>query len=168
MLDTVLDAVVFALRAEGLNAFREFPERRADLKCGISVSVGIDNCKYLSSGMGEYLGTRAGTGGSADTELFGRRLELELRFEIYSPFGTAFGVAGCVRCVDSLRTSFEKLPSGIRVLDMDCGEICADDKLSAYKCVCKLRALAFMVAESDGKETEFLDFILKGIVDNGN
>lgn len=168
MLDSVLDAVVSTLRAEDLNVFREFPERRADLKTGVSVSVGIDSCKYLSSGMGEYLGTRTGTGGSADTELFGRRLELELRFEVYSPFGTAFGASGCVRCVDSLRTSFEKLPSGIRVLDMDCGEICADDKLSAYKCVSKLRCLAFMVAESDGNETEFLDFELKGIVDCGN
>ncbi len=168
MLNTVLDTVVSVLRAEDLNAFREFPERRADLKTGVSVSVGIDSCKYLSSGMGEYLGTRAGIGGKDDTELFGRRLELELRFEIYSPFGTAFGASGCVQCLDSLRASFGKLPSGIRALDMDCGEICAEDKLSAYKCVCKLRCLAFMVAESDGNETEFLDFVLKGIVDSGN
>lgn len=168
MLDDVLDAVVTVLKAENLNAFREFPERRADLKTGVSVSVGIDSCKYLSLGMGEYLGTRTGVGGKADAELFGRRLELELRFEIFSPFGTTFGASGCVQYTDSLRACFGKLPSGIRVLDMNCGEVSADEKLSAYRCVCSLRALAFMVAESDGAETEFLDFVLKGTVDSGN
>ena len=168
MLDDILEAVVAAMKAEGLNAFREFPERRTDLKTGVSESVGIDSCKQLSSGMGEYLGTRAGEGGTADTELFGRRLELELRFEIFSPFGTSFGASGCVQGGDRLRACFCKLPSGIRVLDMKSGEISADEKLSAYRCVCNLRALAFMVAESDGENTEFLDFVLKGTVDSGN
>ena len=59
MLDSVLDSIVTALKAESINAFREFPDKRADVKTGVSVSVGIDSCKYLSSGMGEYLGIRA-------------------------------------------------------------------------------------------------------------
>ncbi len=167
MLNDVLDAVVAVLKAGGLNAFREFPEQRADMKTGVSVSVGMDSCKYLSSGMGEYLGTREGPGGSADTELFGRKLELELRFEIYSPFGSRFGASGCVECADALRRCALKLPSGLRVLDFKFGEISADEKLSAYKCACSARALAFMVAESNGGEGEFLDFVLKGTVDSG-
>lgn len=167
MLNAVLDALVNVLKAEGLIAFREFPEKRADIKTGVSVSVGIESCKYLSSGMGEYLGTREGSGGSADTELFGRKLELELRFEIYSPFGTDFGASGCVECADTLRCCALKLPSGLRVLDAKFGEVSADEKLSAYKCACSARALAFMVAESDGSEGEFLDFVLKGTVESG-
>ncbi len=168
MLDGIMDAVVTALQAEGINAFREYPEKRADMKTGISVSVGLESCKFLSPGMGEYLGTRAGTGGSADIELFGRRLELTLRFEIYSPFGAAYGTAGCVQYADRLRSCIGRLPSGIKALDMDCGEICADDRLSCYRCICTFRCMAFLVAESDGTETEFLDFVLKGTVNIGN
>ncbi|NCB73454.1 MAG: hypothetical protein EOM51_01735 [Clostridia bacterium] len=167
MLNDILDAVVNVLKAEGINAFREFPEQRADLKTGVSVSVGIESCKYLSSGMGEYLGTRAGSGGSADTELFGRRLELGLRFEIYSPFGTQIGASGCVECADALRGCIDKLPSGLRVIELKFGEVSADEKLSAYRCVCSSSALAFMVGESDGGDVEFLDFVLKGTVDSG-
>ena len=167
MLNDVLDAVVNVLKAEGMSAFREFPEQRADMKTGVSVSVGIESCKYLSSGMGEYLGTREGSGGSADAELFGRKLELELRFVIYSPFGADFGASGCVECADALRCCVDKLPSGLRVLDLKFGEVSADEKISAYKCACSARALAFMVAESDGSEGEFLDFVLKGTVDSG-
>jgi len=168
MLNDILDAVVNAIKSAGINAFREFPEKRDDLKSGASVSVGADSCKCLSSGLGEYLGTRAGAGGSGDAELFGRRLELELRFEIYSPFGAAYGAADCVRCADSLRECFGVLPPGLKALDMECGEIKADEELSCFRCSCALHALAFLVAESTGGETEFLDFVLKGTVDSGN
>ena len=62
----------------------------------------------------------------------------------------------------------EKLPSGLKALDMEIGEVCADKNLACYRCICTLRALAFMVAESNGTETEFLDFVLKGTVNSGN
>ncbi len=168
MLDSILDAVVTALKSESISAFREFPEKRADVKTGVSVSVGLGDCKCVSSGMGEYLGTRAGQGGSADIELFGRRIELTLRFEIFSPFGAPHGAAACVKCADRLRECLAKLPSGLKALEMESGEICMDEKLSCFRCVCTLRALAFLVAESDGTETEFLDFVLKGTVYSGN
>ena len=167
MLDSILDAAVSTLKAESISAFREFPEMKADVKTGVSVSVGIEGSKCLSSGMGEYLGTRTGTGGSSDTELFGRRMELTLRFEIYSPHGVDFGAKACVQCADRLRAFMEKLPSGLKALDMESGEVFSDEKLNCYRCVCLVRALAFLVAESAGDETEFLDFVLKGTVDSG-
>ncbi len=167
MLDSILDAVVSTLKSESIRAFREFPEIKAEVKTGVSVSVGIEGCKCLSSGMSEYLGTRTGMGGSADAELFGRRLELTLRFEIYSPSGGSCGAKACLQCVDRLRASMEKLPSGLKALDMESKEVFADEKLNCYRCVCLARALAFLVAESDGSETEFLDFVLKGTVESG-
>lgn len=168
MLDDVLDEVVTALKQKNINAFREFPEKRAEMRSGVSVFVGIESCKYLSSGMGEYLGVRAGGEGDGDKELFGKRLELELGFEIFSPFGVKFGASGCVQCADSLRSCFGRLPSGIKALEMSCGEVYADEKLSAFRCQCKLRCLVFLIAESDGGDIEFLDFVLKGTVNSGN
>ena len=118
MLDGVLDAVVAALSAEGLNVIREFPERMIDLASEASIAVGIESCKDLSAGMGEYLGLHTSEDGGTDAELFGKRLELELRFEIFSPYGVSFGASGCARCADSLRKCFGKLPSGLKILSM--------------------------------------------------
>ncbi|NLH01876.1 MAG: hypothetical protein GX488_08290 [Clostridiales bacterium] len=168
MLDMVLETIVDFLKRENISAFREFPERKSNIKSGVSVSVGIESCRYLSSGMGEYLGVRTPSGGKDEKELFGRRMEIELGLEIFSPFGGEFGASGCVRCADSLRECFGRLPPSIRALEMECGEIRADEKMSAFRCKCKLRCMAFLIAERSGDDTEFLDFVLKGTVDSGN
>ncbi|MEG1490884.1 MAG: hypothetical protein RRY04_01170 [Oscillospiraceae bacterium] len=167
MLDAVLNAVIDTLKLEGITAFKQFPERKADLKSGVFVCVGAESVREKSSGMGEYLGIRRGFGGAADTELFGRRLELELGFEVFSPFGAGFGAAACAGGAETLRGCIGKFPSGLRALELSCGEILADEELLMFHCRCRLNCTAFLVAESVGDGAEFLDFILKGTVKNG-
>lgn len=168
MLDTILTAIITALERAGISAFKAFDETAARLKGGACVSVGIDKCKYLSSGFAEYLGIRASGDGSADTELFGRRLELELGLEIYSPFGEGLGVQSCVQTADSVRACIDSLAPGIKTLEMCFGEAEPDEKLRAFRCPGKLRCFAFLTAEGAREEPEFLDFVLKGTVDCGN
>ncbi|MEG0876073.1 MAG: hypothetical protein RSF77_02895 [Oscillospiraceae bacterium] len=163
MLDTVLTAVVSALTAAGIKAFRQFPNRRADLSLGAFVCLGVDSCKCLSSGLGEYLGIKIGAQG-LETELFGRRLELLLGFDVFSPFESAAGADGCIQCADALRGALSGLPSSIRGLELSCGEVSADEESGCFRCKCTLRALAFLVAESSGDGTEFLNYVLKGTV----
>lgn len=167
MLDTVLNAVIATLEAQGLRSFRDYPEREADLQSGACVCIGVESCRCVSAGMGEYLGVKAGLGGSEDAELYGRRLELVFCFEVFSPFGESFGAAGCRDCADKLRRCFDLLPSGIRILELDSGEVFADEELLAFRLKCKLRCTAFLVAEGEGGEGEFLNFLLKGTVKNG-
>lgn len=168
MLDAVLDEVVAALKAGGVSAFRAFPETAETLPAAGGVSVGVDSYVVRNSGLGDYLGTRAADGGAAEKELYGKKLSLTLGLELFVPFGGAAGAAGCDKAADKLRDALAALPEGLRVLEMDCGEVSADETLGAYRCRCAAKCLAFLVAETDGGEPEFKDFKLKGLVKNGN
>ena len=167
MLDAVLDEVVAALKGAGVCAFRAFPETAEALPADGGVSVGVDSYAVNCSGLGDYLGTRAAGGGKAEKELYGKRLSLTLGLEVFVPFGPG-GAAGCDRAADRLRDALPALPQGLRVLEMDCGEVNADEELGAYRCRCTVKCLAFLVAETDGEEPEFTDFKLKGTVKYGN
>lgn len=168
MLETVLNAVAAALEKGGLNVFCEFPESLAEFRTKPVVCVGVESCKCLSSGMGEYLGVKIGKGGEADAQIYGRRLELCLCFEVFSPFGADFGAKACRECSDKLRQSLSFLPSGIRLIEMESGELRADEEYFAFRQMCRVKCAAYLLAESEGDEGEFLNFVLKGIVDNGD
>ena len=168
MLDTILDEIVAALKAAGVCAFRAFPETAEALPAGGGVSVAVEAYRVSGSGMGDYLGTRAASGGQGEKELFGRRLELTLGLDVFAPFGGTAGAAACDRAADALRLALAALPAGVKLLEMDCGEVSADEALGAYRCRCEAKCVAFLVAETDGEAPEFTDFKLKGSVKNGD
>lgn len=168
MLDAVMDAVVAALRSAGIRCFRAFPETEKDLPDGAGVSLGIDSYKVLSAGMGDYIGMRAAAGGSDETALFGKRVDLTLGLEVFAPFGGKSGSSLCTETMDRLRNALSTMPEGMKALEMDCGEVKADEELGTYRCRCQVKCLAFLVAESEGDTPVFTDFRLKGTVKNGN
>lgn len=163
-----MDEIVAALKTAGVCAFRAFPESAEALPAEGGVSVSIGSYRVSGSGMGDYLGTRAASGGQGEKELFGRRLELTLGFEVFAPFGGTGGAAVCDRAADALRLALGTLQAGLRVLEMDCGETAADETVGAYRCRCEANCVAFLVAETGGEAPEFTDFKLKGTVKNGD
>lgn len=168
MLDAVMDATTAALNAAGIRCFRAFPETEEDLSAGAGVSVGIDGYKVLSAGMGDYIGMRAASDGHDETALFGRRVDLTLGLEIFAPFSGKSGSSFCTEILDRLRNALSTLPEGMKTLEMDCGEVRADENLRAYRCRCQVKCRAFLVAESEGDAPAFSDFRLKGTVKNGD
>ena len=168
MLDVILDTVVSTLKGAGVTAFRAFPETAENLPAAGGVSVEAETYKVSGAGLGDYLGTRAANGGKAEKELFGKRLELTLGLEVFAPFGGAGGATVCGQAADNLHEALAALPVGLKVLEMDCGEVSADEELNAYRCRCTAKCLAFLVAETDGEAPEFTDFKLKGTVKNVN
>lgn len=168
MLNVILNAVTQTLTLGGVNAFREFPQDEVLHDSGAFVCVGSEKCKCLSPGFGDYLGVRTDILSGAITELFGKRLEITLNFEVYAPYHLDLGEETCVECADKVTRLLDKLPSGLRVIDMIRGEVKADDKLSLFHCACSLRCMAFFIAEKNDEEAEFLDFILKGAVGSAN
>lgn len=163
MLETVLEAVVSALQEEGLKALREFPDQRADLGAETLVTVGLESCKFLGAGLGEYLGTSVKEDGN-EAELFGKRLELRLRLEVFSPYSKKGGAQACLDSVTAMSAALERLPAGLKPLELGWEELRVDDRLRVYSCPCILRCHVFLVAERSDDATEFLNFVLKGRV----
>lgn len=167
MLDAVLEAIVGTLKEAGVFAFRAFPEAAEKLPAAGGVSISVESYRVNSSGLSDYLGIKTAGGGTGEREVFGRRLALKLGMEVFVPFGCG-GSAACEQATERLREALTKLPSGVRLLEMHCGEVNADEEAGAYRCKCRAECLAFLVAESDGETPEFTDFKLKGTVKNGN
>ena len=122
MLDGVLDAVVTALRAQGVSAARDYTEK--DYDGGAVLCVGAESCRCMSSGLGDYLGLREGAGGEGDRELYGRRLELVLSLEAFCGFER--GAGACQELAGALSGLLEGLPEGICPTKLETGEVRAD------------------------------------------
>jgi hypothetical protein len=168
VLDTVLDEIVTTLKGAGVVAFRIFPEAAEALPASGGVSVGVESYSVSGSGLGDYLGTRRASGGAAEKELYGKKIALTLGLEVFVPFGHSGGAAACDRAADKLRDALAAMPAAIKILEMDCGEVSADEVLGAYRCRCAAKCTAFLVAETDGEEPKFTDFKLKGTVKYGD
>lgn len=166
MLDSVLTAVCRTLEEKGIRAFRAYPESAAELEGGAVIAVGAEMCKCESAGLGDYIGLREGRGGETDAELYGRRLELCISLEVFSPFD-GDGTAGCFEQAARIEELLSALPSGLSCQRLETGEVTADGELFCFRCRNLMYCTAFMVAESVGGDEEFLDFKLKGTVLHG-
>lgn len=158
----VLEGLLSALEAGGLRAYREYPDK--ELLCGQEVFAvaGAESLKSLSPGLGEYLGLNRPGEGLSEKEVYGKRLELSLYLEVYSPFSGGRGTEGISDYIGAIGRCIDELGSGIRVMETEFGEVFADEELCAFRQRCRLNCQAFLIAESSGEEGEFLDFVLKG------
>ncbi|NCC68663.1 MAG: hypothetical protein EOM14_10825 [Clostridia bacterium] len=166
MLDAVIDALTEVLTEGGISAVRRFPAAAAELSAGV-VCVSIDGGRSISPGFGDYIGVRVNDDGG-ETELFGRRLEFDARFEIIWPFAADLGAKSCAECADEVMQLLGTLPGGMRATEISRGEVTEDETLAAFRCICTLRCTAYFVAERGGDDTAFTDFVLKGAVGNAD
>jgi hypothetical protein len=166
MLNAVINALTGVLTAGGISAVRRFPATAAEFSDGV-VCVSVDACRSISPGFGDYIGVRVNDDGG-ETELFGRKLEFDARFEIIWPFASDSGAKSCTECADEVMQLLGVLPEGLRATEISRGEITADETLAAFRCTCTLRCTAYFVAERGGDDTAFTDFVLKGAVGNAD
>jgi len=160
--DSILTAVTTALTTAGVPAIRAWPE--TPLNTGTAcVCVEMKSCKTCGSGMGEYLGCRAGVGGAADTELYGLRLETEIGFTVLAPTAT-----DCTDTLDAVSAALDTLPSGLKMQALVSGAVHPDKTAGMFRCEASLSAWAYFLAESDGETGIFTDFELKGVIRNGD
>ena len=162
MIEKVLKAAVGAIERLGYRACEEFSFESGELE-GALVCVSAGECRCMDPGMGRYLGFREEADGSF-TEIFGKRLEPELIFRVYAPFGEK-GAGLCREVCGALCGMERFFPSGLRLLELDGGEMEAVEALAAYCVVCRAKCAAVFLAETVSEDEEFLDFVLKGDVE---
>lgn len=166
MLEQVINSIVSRLQVNGISAFRQYPNGKGLLEKGCCVCVSAESCKSISAGMGEYLGL-CRTESGQEREIFGKRLEMELGLEIFAPFSMDKGADKCLSCGERLRQVLFAPTPEMKLTEMSFGAVEADNELGAFRSMCKLKGIAFFVAESGEDNAEFLDFVLKGRLDIG-
>ena len=154
MTDAVMDALVTALTADGINAKREYSVLPAESDTA-SVCVGVESCRLLPAGCGDYLGTveRNGT----VRERYGYRCELSVRMDIFAP--TA---ADCTELFDELGIALAAPPTGIKYRALVLGETEFDEVTELFHARCSFLCIA-MLERSTDTTGGFSDFTLRGV-----
>ncbi|MDR0951451.1 MAG: hypothetical protein LBM18_00800 [Oscillospiraceae bacterium] len=166
MFEEILSAAIAAL-AQGENRVtRVFPAGPTAFDGRPLVVVGLGGSKLLSSGLGDYIGVRREDSG-LETEVYGRRLETELRLTVYLPEKDA-DAALIESCAGELELLTRSFPAGLRAIEFSRGEISRDSALRCFVCECLVRCSAYFVAESRDEEEEFLNFKLRGVFDSAD
>jgi hypothetical protein len=161
MLDAVLDAVVSALTAAGVNAVRQFEPSEAGRDCAV-VCVGLKSNRLVSAGAGDYMGEK--TEGGVVSEVYGFRMEPVIALDIYSPDDGVSGAQGCLSVAEAISAALEDFPSGIKSRALIYGETRFDGATEMFHLPAELCCAAFLTREMNAETGEFTDFVLKGVL----
>lgn len=153
MLDGIVDSIVSALTAEGINAVRKYPADKLDCDKPI-VCAALKAVEITASGLGNYIGLCREDG--EIKEMYGSRAELELSLEIFCP--TPDCNAFAAELVKKL-ASIEALS----VKSFNAGKVSFDARSGMFRCECIAKGSACLVRELT--DSEVSDFRLEGEIE---
>ena len=164
MLETLVTAVVGALKAEGLCAAAAY--ERVPLERGGQplVCVSVRGAERTGSGFAEYLGVFADPETGVEHETFGMRADVELGMDVYVSKKSENAAMECVRVFDEAARAVSALSAGWRLRSISCGEPEPDGETGLFRCKGSMRGTAYLIAQPEGDSGAFTDFILKGVL----
>ena len=158
-LRQVRDAVIAALRAEGLEAETAFPGKWAAERKTPLATVAVGAAEGRALGFCGYLGETRGEDGEA-REVYGKRLEGVITVDV-----RAERAADCEEGGETAAAALlGKLPEGIRPGELSWEALVWEKQTGLFLRRGNLRCEALFLAEAGDEEPEFLDFMLKGVL----
>lgn len=158
-LRQIRDAVISALREEGLAAEAAFPAKWAAERKTPLATVAVGTMEGKAVGFCGYLGETQIPGGGT-REVYGKRLEGVIDLDI-----RARRAADCEEGGERASSVLlGRLPEGIRPGELSWEALAWERETGLFLRRGRLRCEALFLAESAGQEPEFLDFILKGVL----
>ena len=150
MFDGIIDSIISALTAEGINAVRKFPADKLDGDNPI-VCAALKTIEITASGLGNYIGLCRENG--EIKEMYGSRAELALSLEIFSPTPdcNAF-IAELIRQLGSV--------ASLSIKSFDSSEVSFDSRSGMFHCECIVKGGACLVREL--ADSDVSDFRLEG------
>ncbi|MDL2300437.1 hypothetical protein LJC01_02195 [Clostridiaceae bacterium OttesenSCG-928-D20] len=155
MLDTITNTLLSFFEDNKINAVLEYPPRLISRDDEHTVSIGTRSAKISSSGFGDYIGLEKGS----ERELFALKVEQVLGMGIYCPVKAA---GSPIKIFEKIASCISKLPSGIKVSGLICGETAIDRETGLRRSDCEIHLEASLLCHRDEETGEFLDFKIKG------
>lgn len=158
-LRQIRDAVISALRAGGLAAEAAFPAKWAARHAEPLATVAVGAAEGRALGFCGYLGETRTPGGEA-REVYGKRLEGVISVDV-----RAEGAAACQEGGETASAVLlGGLPEGIRPGELSWEALAWEKETGLFLRRGRLRCEALFLAEGGDQGPEFLDFILKGVL----
>ena len=161
-VELVRREIIRRLQEGGLLAEAAYDREMAGAYAQAVIAVGIRSCGTAESGLGSYLGETYDEETAAWRAQYGRKLELVVALDAYSPAGA--GQEGCCAALERAHDLLTGQPvSGLRFGEMDWGEVRFDRDTGMFLRQGSLRCSAFLVAAVEEESGLLLDFRLKGV-----
>lgn len=160
-LSQIRTAVIAALRSAGMTAMEHFPEERVKSYSGAVAAVGVGTAEGKTMGFCHYLGEMTDPETQAVRERYGKELKGEITVELRAE-RAAVCEAGCEQASEVLLGG---LPEGIRAEELTWEAICWEKATGMFLRRGALTCRALFLAECEAETGEFLEFRLKGVVE---
>ena len=158
-LRQVRDTVIRALRAGGLAAEAAFPEKWAAAQTAPLATVAVGTAEGRALGFCGYLGQTRGEDGES-REVYGKRLAGVIAVDIRAE--------RAADCEEGTQTAaavlLGMLPEGIRPGELSWEALAWERQTGLFLRRGRLQCEALFLAESGDEEPEFLNFVLKGVL----
>ena len=159
-LTQVREAVIVALTEAGLTALTAYPDQRAKQYSGPVAAVSVGAAEGRTMGFCNYLGEVYDEAAGTVQELYGKLLEGNITVDIRAE--------RAVDCESGCETAAEvllgKLPSGIRPSELRWDALQWERTTGMFLRSGSLRCQAVFTAQGQEDGEVFLDFILKGVM----
>lgn len=158
-MEQLIQAFLDALEDADITAVRQLPALQLpDLTAPVT-AVGLAGAKGLEQAFYEYLGMTEHRGGLMP--LYGRRLEADVTLAVYCP--RSLGAAECTQEADRVCELLSGTIPGVTLGGFQIGPCRYEPDSDLFACVITAQAKAYLYAIPNEDETEFTDFILKGV-----
>ena len=159
-LTQVREAVIAALKDAGLTALAAYPDQRAKQYSGAVAAVSVGAAEGKTMGFCNYLGEVYDEAVGTVQELYGKLLEGNITVDIRAE-RAADCESGCETAAEVL---LGKLPSGIRPGELRWDALQWERTTGMFLRSGSLRCQAVFTAQGQEDGEVFLDFILKGVM----
>ena len=158
-MEQLIEAFLAALEDAGITAVRQMPLELLPRLTAPVTAVGLTEAKGLEQAFYEYLGLLEHQGNLCP--LYGRKLEAQVRLLVCCP--RRLGAARCMQEADTVCTLLSGQLPGIGLSGFRLGECRYEAESDLFTCAVTAEAAAYLYALTNEYETEFTDFILKGV-----
>lgn len=159
-LTQVREAVIAALKDAGMTALATYPDQRAKQYSGAVAAVSVGAAEGKTMGFCNYLGEVYDEAAGTVQELYGKLLEGNITVAVRAQ-RAADCEAGCEMAAEVL---LGKLPSGIRPGELRWDALKWERTTGMFLRSGSLRCQAVFTAQGQEDGEVFLDFILKGVM----
>ena len=158
----VKEAVIRALKDAGISAMEAFPDSKAKAYPGAVATVAVGAAEGKMLGFCNYLGEIYDPEAGTVRELYGKQLESDITVDLRAD-RAADCEEGCQRAAEVLLSG---LPAGIRPRELRWEALVWEKTTGMFLRKGHLQCQAVFVAQSQEDGELFLDFILKGVMQN--
>ena len=156
----VKQAVIDALNGAGVMAIEAFPDSRAKAYAGAVATVAVGTAEGKTMGFCNYLGEVYDDEAGTVREIYGKQLDGSIMVDIRAERAVDCE-AGCQQAAEVLLSG---LPSGIRPGELRWEALSWEKATGMFLRKGNLQCQAVFVAQSQEEGEVFLDFILKGVM----